>query len=224
MADLNGADLSYALVRWTIFGDVDLSRVKGLDTVRHEGPSTIGINTIYRSQGKIPEAFLLGAGVPDTFITYVASLTAEAIQYYSCFISYSTKDQEFAQRLHADLQSKGVRCWFAPEDLKIGAKIRPTIDETIRLHDKLLLVLSEHSVRSQWVEQEVETALARERKQNETMLFPIRLDNAVMEMEGGWPALIKNTRNIGNFSQWKDHDAYQKAFNRLLRDLKAEAQ
>jgi len=211
-----------AFVNWTRFGDKDLSTVKGLDTVRHRGPSTIGIDTLFRSQGKIPEVFLRGAGVPDTFITYIASLTSQAIQFYSCFISYSSKDEEFAQRLHNDLQAKGVRCWFAPEDLKIGAKIRPTIDETIRLHDKLLLVLSEHSVASQWVEQEVETALARERKQDETMLFPIRLDNAVMEMEGGWPALIKNTRNIGNFSQWKEHDAYQKGFNRLLRDLKAE--
>jgi hypothetical protein len=31
-------------------------------------------------------------------------------------------------------------------------------------------------------------------------------------------------RHIGDFTRWKEHDAYQKAFNRLLRDLKAEAQ
>jgi hypothetical protein len=42
----------------------------------------------------------------------------QAFQHYSCFISYSAKDQEFAERLHADLQNKGVRCWFAPHDLK----------------------------------------------------------------------------------------------------------
>ena len=223
-ANLAGMDITGAGIGGTNFCNVDFSTIKrGLDTVDHSGPSTIGIDTIYHSGGKIPETFLRGAGVPDTFITYIASLTGEAIQYYSCFISYSSKDQDFAERLYADLQNKGVRCWFAPEDLKIGAKIRPTIDETIRLHDKLLLVLSEHSVASQWVEQEVETVLARERKQDETVLFPIRLDDAVMEMEGGWPALIKNTRNIGNFSQWKDHDAYQKALNRLLRDLKANS-
>ena len=62
---------------------------------------------------------------------------------------------------YADLQSKGVRCWFASEDMKIGDCLRPRIDETIRLYDKLLLVLSKTSVASQWVEQEVETALAR---------------------------------------------------------------
>ena len=99
---------------------------------------------------------------------------------------------------------------------------RPRIDESIRLHDKLLLVLSEYSTASQWVEQEVATALARERKEQRTVLFPIRLDNAIMEIESDWPFLIRNTRHIGDFSRWKNYDVYQKAFNRLLRDLKAE--
>lgn len=66
-----------------------------------------------------------------------------------------------------------MRCWFAPEDLKIGAEIRTGIDESILVHDKLLLVLSETSVKSQWVQQEVETALAKEREQGRTVLFPI---------------------------------------------------
>ena len=47
-----------------------------------------------------------------------------------------------ADRLHADLQNKGVRCWFAPHDLPIGAKTWDAIDEAIRLRDKLLLILS----------------------------------------------------------------------------------
>ena len=220
---LNGTDLSQTTMWSTRLADVDLSRVKGLDTVVHEGPSTIGLDTIYRSKGNIPEAFLQGAGVPKTFFSYIPSLINLSTQYYTCFISYSSRDEVFAMRLHADLQSNGVRCWFAPEDLKIGAKIRPSIDESIHLYDKLLLALSQHSVSSQWVEQEVETALAKERKEGRIVLFPIRLDNTVMEIEGGWPALIRDTRNIGDFTRWKRHDAYQKALDRLLRDLKAEA-
>jgi len=112
---------------------------------------------------------------------------------------------------------------FAPEDLEIGARIRTSIEESIRLHDKLLLVLSRHSLASQWVEQEVETALEKEREENCMVLFPIRLDKAIMDVKGTWPALIRNTRNIGDFTRWKEHDAYQKALERLLRDLKAEA-
>lgn len=236
-ADLSNADLLYANFqnsilhgadftksRWggTILSEVDLSEVKGLETVTHDYPSTIGIDTIYKSQGNIPEVFLRGCGVPEDFITYMRSLVVQPIQFYKSFISYSSKDQKFADRLYADLQNKGVRCWLASEDLKIGEKIRFGIDEAIRMHDKLLLVLSKHSVASDWVEQEVETALARERTEKHTVLFPIRLDAAVMKVESGWPALVRNTRNIGDFRQWKNHDSYQKAFDRLLRDLKAE--
>lgn len=150
------------------------------------------------------------------------SMAEAPVQYYSCFISYSSKDQGFAERLYADLQNKGVRCWFAPIDLKIGERIRSGIDESIRVHDKLLLVLSAESVKSQWVEQEVESALAKEREQRRTVLFPVRLDDAVMVERTGWPAYLRNTRNIGDFSHWKDYNSYRKTFDRLLRDLKAE--
>ena len=67
---------------------------------------------------------------------------------------------------------------------------------------------------------EGEAALALERREKRTVLFPIRPDGAVMEIEEGWPALIRNTRHIGDFRNWKDHDAYGQAFGRLLRDLK----
>jgi hypothetical protein len=117
------------------------------------------------------------------------SLTGATFEFYSCLISYSTRDQEFADRLSVDLQAKGVRCWFAPEDMKPGDRLRIRIDESIRLHEKLLLVLSATSVASTWVEQEVERAMAREKPGAPTVLFPIRIDNAVMEIESGWRRL-----------------------------------
>jgi uncharacterized protein YjbI with pentapeptide repeats len=232
-ADLTGADLTGARLGGTIltgaqamataFSDIDLSLSKGLESIRHYGPSTVGIDTIYRSKGNIPEAFLRGAGVPQDFITYMKSLVSKAIDFYSCFISYSSKDDDFAQRLHADLQQKGVRCWFAPEHLKIGEKFRMRIDESIRIYDKLMVILSENSIRSSWVEEEVEAALEKERRQNKLILFPIRLDDAVMETDQAWAASLRRMRHIGDFRAWKDHDQYQKSFERLLRDLKAKS-
>jgi nucleoside-diphosphate-sugar epimerase len=140
----------------------------------------------------------------------------------SCFISYSSKDEKFAYQLYNDLLNEGVPCWFAPEDLKIGEKFRDRIDESIRLHDKLLLVLSESSVASSWVENEVETALEKEREQGKIVLFPVRLDKAVTELKSGWAADVRRSRHIGDFTEWKQHDSYKKAFDRLMRDLKAE--
>jgi hypothetical protein len=207
----------------TELGNVDLSGAKGLEEVNHEGPSSVGIDTIYLSSGNIPKDFLSWAGVPEPFIEHMKSLVAamSPIEFYSCFISYSSKDQEFAERLHADLRGKNVRCWFAPEDLKIGDKLRPAFDEAIRVHDKLMVLLSENSVGSPWVEKEVETAFEKERRQSRTVLFPIRLDDAVMDTDQAWASDIRRTRHIGDFRDWKNHDSYKKAFDRLLRDLKA---
>jgi hypothetical protein len=159
-----------------------------------------------------------------TAITYkIHELLVEgAIHYHSCFISHSHNDEKFARQLHDDLQNKGVRCWFAPEDMKIGDKIRPTIDQSIRVHDKLLLILSESSLNSVWVESEVEKVFEEERKRGQTVLFPIRLDGTVMETDQAWAAEIRRTRHIGDFCRWKEHDVYQQAFERLLRDLKTE--
>src|SRR5262249_44229411 len=163
--------------------------------------STVGIDTLFKSKGKIPEAFLRGCGVPDALKAYLPSLigSMEPIQFHSCFISYSSKNRDFAERLHADLQAKGVRCWFAPEDLQIGEKFRQHIDTAIRVHDKLMLVLSAHSLASDWVESEVEAALDMEGREKRIVLFPIRLDDAVLESPVAWAShVITPARNILN--------------------------
>ncbi len=83
------------------------------------------------------------------------------------------------------------------------------------------MVLTENSVESDWVEEEVETALQKERSDKSTVLFPIRLDDAVMTTTKSWSETIRD-RNIGDFRDWKNHDSYKKSFDRLLRDLKGE--
>jgi uncharacterized protein YjbI with pentapeptide repeats len=142
-------------------------------------------------------------------------------EFYSCFISYSSKDADFAAKLHADLENNGVRCWYAPEDIKIGEQFRQKIDDAIRDYDKLLLVLSEHAVRSSWVQDEVEACFEREQRQQRQMLFPIRLDAAVMATDAAWAAAIRRRWHIGDFTRWCEPVSYTEALERLLRDLKA---
>src|SRR5271157_908436 len=111
---------------------------------------------------------------------------------------------------------------FAPEDLKTGDRFQERIEESIRVHDKLLLVLSEDSVVFPWVEREVQAAFEREDRSKKPVLFPIRVDEAVMEATQAWAADIRRTRHIGEFGDWRNHESYKKAVERLLRDLKAE--
>jgi uncharacterized protein YjbI with pentapeptide repeats len=226
-SNLTGTDFSGAKLWHTAFTDVDLSGVKGLETIFHNGPSAIDIDAIYKSKGKIPHSFLRGAGVSENFITYMPSLVGTGIEFYSLFISYSTHDQEFTERLHADLQAKGVRCWFAPHDVQGGKKLHKQIDEAIRLYDKLLLILSPASMESEWVKTEISKARKREVRECKRVLFPIRLCS--FEALRDWECFDADTGKdsareireyfIPDFSNWKDHDSYQTAFNKLLEDL-----
>jgi uncharacterized protein YjbI with pentapeptide repeats len=230
-ADLSGADLSRAVIGYTIFADNHLSAVNGLDTLQHHYPSTIGIDTLYKSNGKISEVFLRGCGMPDSFIEYLPSLIGamQPIQFYSCFISYTTKDEAFARRLHGRMQQEHLRVWFAPEDIKAGQKVHEQIEEAIRVYDKIVVILSRNSLQSKWVMDELRRARKAELAMNRRKLFPIRL----MAIEGlrNWECIdLETEQDIANevrayhlpdFSRWKQHDAFETAFARLLRDLKA---
>ena len=231
-ANLHNATMHGAIMSRTKLLDVDLSNVLGLDTVRHKAPSSISVGTVYQSKGRIPHKFLRGAGVPENFIEYMSSLTGAGFEFYSCFISYSSKDQEFADRLFADLQNEGVRCWFAPHHVQGGKKLHEQIDAAIRLHERLLLILSPESISSEWVKTEIAKARRREVRENRRVLFPIRLNISYQELQG-WECFdadrgkdsAREIREyyIPDFTQWKNHDRYQEEFKKLLRDLKKES-
>ncbi|GHO91513.1 hypothetical protein KSF_015610 [Reticulibacter mediterranei] len=221
--NLSETNLSGATVSQTYFIQVDLQRTKGLVEVNYQGPSHVELYTAKLPQDGSALHFLRGVGISDEWIDFYRAQMMSPIQYYSCFISYSSKDEVLAKRLHADLQDQGVRCWFAPEDMKIGDKIRARIDEAIHLQDKLLLLLSKHALASSWVEDEVEAALEKEQRQQREVLFPVRLDEHVMQTGTAWAAKLHRTRHIGDFTRWTDPQVYQQAFERLLRDLKAQS-
>jgi hypothetical protein len=227
-AVLRDANLETAVVGETLFTAMSLSEVKGLEHCRHARPSSLDYHTLVQS-GFLPLPFLRGCGLSDAFIEYLPSLLQQAVQFYSCFISYSTKDQDFADRLYADLQNKGVRCWFAPHKMQGGKKLHEQIDDAIRIYDRLLLILSEHSMTSTWVETEISKARKREIHESRRVLFPVRLvdferlrDWECFDADSGKDS-AREIREyfIPDFSQWKDHDAYRHAFERLLTDLKA---
>ena len=186
--------------------------------------------TVYLSGDNIPESFLRGTGVPDNFIEYARSLVSAAFEFYSCFISYSSGDQGFATQLHADLQGKGVRCWFAPHDVQGGMKLHHQIDRAIRIHEKLLLILSPASMSSEWVKTEIAKARKREVEEKKQVLFPIRLVD--FDVIRKWECFDADTGKdsarelreyfIPDFCNWTDLLSYQTAFERLLKDLRGE--
>ena len=179
-----------------------------------KGPSVVDNRTLAKTKN-LPIEFLRGCGLPDSVIN-----TDIVESYWSCFISYSSKDQEFADMLYNDLQVNGVRCWFAPKDIRIGDKFRFIIDEAIHETEILLIVLSKNSIQSNWVEKEVETAFEKESAKMAPVLFPIRLDDAVLKTNQPWASDIRRIRHIGDFTKWENSEDYKKAFHQLLIALK----
>ena len=143
----------------------------------------------------------------------------EPIEYYSCFLSYSAKDQIFVERLNSDLQEAGVRCWLDSQEVRIGDSIVDTIDRGIQDQDRVLLVLSSASVSSSWVKHEVAKAFEIEVKRKQSILFPLRLDDSVFKSSEPLFSRLSTSKQVADFEDWNHDDKYRRAFSRLLREL-----
>lgn len=247
-ADLRRTDLTLTTFVGVYFDDVnldgakfgslvsfcDISGARGLDTVQHVGHSALDINSLVRSKYSIPDVFLRGCGLREEEIRYLRPLLGHQIPYPSCFISYSTVDEAFATKLHKDLQANGVRCWKWDHDARYGKSMWGEIDQAVRLHDKLVLIASENSLKRAAVNREIERALRQEderfkRKQagediDTDVLLPVRIDEYVFD---GWEHARKvdvTNKMIANATGWdQDPVVYDRVFKKLLRDLKPEA-
>jgi len=114
--------------------------------------------------------------------------------------------------------------------MRAGHKVHEQIDQAIRVHDKLLIVLSEHSMQSEWVKTELYKARQREIKDGRRMLFPVALVD--YEAIQTWECFDADTGKdlarelreyyIPDFQNWKDQNTFEDSFQRLLRDLQAE--
>ncbi len=223
----------------TLFANTILSDVIGLDECNHLGPSILDRRTIVLNP-HLPGDFLRGCGLSDWEIEsaklHRAGLTnqaindivykifdlraTQAIQINPLFISYNHEDGDFIDQLEKYLNKKGIRFWRDIHHATSG-RLEKVVDRAIRHNPTFLLILSEHSVESDWVEYEVGKARELEKELKRDVLCPVSLDDAWETAP--WSAVLMNQvkkYNILDFSAWQDESTFEAQFDKLLRGLR----
>lgn len=107
----------------------------------------------------------------------------------SVFISHSSKDNDFALWLAGELRKYGVEVWMDAHKLRPGDPLYGTIGPALKEADHFIIILSESSIDSPWVELELEVALIREKKEKRrNIIIPVLLENIEV------PTFIENKK------------------------------
>ena len=92
------------------------------------------------------------------------------------FISYSTKNQDYAEAARKLLIEEGIRCWMAPYDIPPGSKYAEVINDAIKNCHCMLLLLTEAAQESNFVYREVGRAVG-----NGKTIITMRLENTTLD-------------------------------------------
>ena len=218
------ADFSKASLGFSYLADVDLSRARGLATVDHLAPSSVGVDTLLLSllgagNQLTPElrTFFRGAGVPEELLNEIARIAAE-VKYDSCFIAYGEPDKGFARKLCEDLESRGVSCWLYDMDATPGKRTWGEIERKRREAEKVVVLCSAAALVRDGVLKEIEAQI----DEDPDKMVPISLDG--LWKESGFK-VTRGSRDLKphllerNYADFANLD-YDEALERLLRALR----
>ena len=222
--DERPTNLDRSIINGTSFIFCSMDRFENLDTIKHEGPSHVTIDTLLFSytdsdafETKLVP-FFLNAGVPKSLLDSLPDIVA-GILYRSCFVCYGEPDKLFAEKMVKDLKSAGVRCWIYSIDSTPGQKVWPEIIQRRRELDKMIVLCSAKSLIRDGVKKEIEEQLDEEPEK----LIPISLDD--LWREEGFLVLrgkrdLKQDLIDRTYADFSDPSNYQSSFRRLLKGLK----
>jgi hypothetical protein len=229
--NLEGADLSKATLGFTLVA-CRLSQVTGLNSAVHLGASQISVDSLLEEEFSVD--FLRACGLREQEIDYFHSAVENRAKFYSCFICYSTHDEDLATRLYNDFQTAGIRCWKWDHDARTGTPLWGQIGLAIQQHDKLVLIASQSSLTSDAVNQEIQRALVEEDRRTRdkargefagdvNVLFPVTVDDFIFEQWDSDSKQRVTDKVIANAAGWKSHpEAYANIRDRLIRHLELE--
>jgi uncharacterized protein YjbI with pentapeptide repeats len=235
MANLTGADLRGARINksslestilhraiagGTLFSNCDLRSVIGLETMLHGAPSTIALDTLARSGGRIPRLFLQGAGVAEPLIAAQDVLTAERRTYPSVLLIGSMADSDMAERLCQDLSQAHIPAWaLYPDDEDALNTGEASLDHIV-YYDRLALLCTDAALENPLTSRYF-AELARSAKQGPSAelislgageVFYQRNDRLCKGLREGFALDLRG---------WEDSTVLGQSLEKLVRELSA---
>ena len=206
----------------TLFADCDLSQVLELESALHAAPSIIGLDTLARSHGLIPEHFLRRAGVPESLIGVQAQLAAGEDRSCRTLLIASIKDSGLAERLMADLWRVGLPTWqlVVDDEEELLGDGGLTQEQRLTFFDNRVLFCSEDSLASPhgWRMFELAAQNRGLEVASQPAVIPLNLDNQLLVRNDHLCARLQENAVI-DFRGWDAQDAYNKGLKTLASRL-----
>lgn len=212
---LDNALLAGAVLEMTLFGDCDLSRALGLDKAQHQGPSSIGLDTLARSQGRISPEFLRRAGVAELLIEVQEQLAA-APGFDRILLVGSVKDGEFMGKLEGGLRAAGLACWqlAVDDEAAFTAEEGESLLSRVIYYDRPVLVCSEEALGSPYGWRAFEQ-LARDKGRDAVAVV---LDEGMEGLADDLGAALRRV-TVVDFRGWGEGERYGEGLARLRAAL-----
>lgn len=225
---LAGARFAGAVVGYTVFQNCDLGVAEGLDQVRHDAPSTLGVDSLLRSGGRIPDAFLQGIGAADTIATFQRSLVNAPSVPGDCLISCLAGDLPFAQSLQADLRDQGIRCWIFADNTRGNPLVdrkstsdQEEVERWKRLYDKLVVVCSQAGLESEVVRNDITEAQALQTSRGQWLVYLVAPDATIMQPRARVARELSDQHVVFDLRDRSSNpESYQRELTRLADNLK----
>lgn len=122
------------------------------------------------------------------------------------FISYSSRDIELVQKITRMLEDMKVPFWKAPEMIPAGSNYAREIPKAIQNCEVFLLILSQSSQNSVWVEKEIDSAICYRKT-----IIPIKIDDT--PLNDLFRFYLNNVQTISYFN------SHEKVFYALKEQL-----
>ena len=91
----------------------------------------------------------------------------------SIFLSHSSVDKPFVEKLAKDLTHMGVDAWFDKWEIKVGESITWKIEDGIRENEYFGIVLSPEALQSEWVKSEISAGWIKQMQTKKILVLPI---------------------------------------------------